>query len=150
MRQTKQTRYMLDANSFDYILEHGLAPRAVRQLGDILITTIQHAELLSVPEPHRRRRLLQVLAEINPLVKPAAIDSRLREPAPPDGPATGRARVGGKPAGWQDAAIGAAAAAHDCILVTDDRQFRALASAQGVTTLSCAEAFADLPPGSSA
>ncbi len=154
---------MLDANSFDYIHDHGIDPRKVSQLGDIFITNIQHGELLSIPDARRRKCLLGVLSAINPTVTPASVGVWLktRGPSAPaayaseatDSEASGvetselakRFYGGSRRAGnWKDAAIGEAASLEGFILVTDDKQFRRNAIALGVTTLTCEEAFSGL------
>ena len=145
-----RTRYMLDANAFDYILDRRIDPTSVRRLGDIRITSIQHGELLNVPDPLRRRRLLRVLSGIDPTVMPAPArarsdDSRGDER---DGASAGTARrhrgASRAPRRWKDATIGEVAHLEGCVLVTDDKGFRDEAAGLGVPVLSCAEAFSDL------
>ena len=153
--------YMLDANAFDYLLDHAIDPRSVRRLGELCITTVQHGELLSVPDRRRRERLLRVLSEIDPTVRPAWPDARCRDDTPGDDPvrhdtpsrAAGRRRGPGsgsgsgsarEPAHRKDAAIAAAAELEGCVLVTDDKAFRRRALAAGLAAMSCAEAFAGL------
>ena len=134
---TDRARYMLDANAFDFIVDRDIDPRAVRGLGDICITNVQHGELLDVPDPHRRRRLLRALSAIDPTIRPAADPSdaarRLRA----------RARRAEK---WKDVTIGEAAEREGCTLVTDDKRFRQRLAELGVPVLSCHEAFAELIP----
>ena len=113
---------MLDANAFDHVLDRAIDPAAVRGLGEICITTVQHGELLSVPDPRRRRRLLGVLSAIDPTVRPAFVDARFHDGVA-DG-AGGRSRsTSREPADRKDAAIAEVAALEGCILVTDDRRF---------------------------
>ena len=145
---------MLDANAFDYVLDRGIEPRSVRELGEIFITSVQHGELLAVPDPRRRKRLLAVLSTIDPIVRPGAADVRLdatfrdgravRHVAPADATAAADRRSRGK-RGRKDAAIGEVALLEGCVLVTDDREFGDRAARLGVTVLSCADAFSGLP-----
>ena len=138
-----RARYMLDANAFDHVLDRAIDPAAVRGLGEICITTVQHGELLSVPDPRRRRRLLGVLSAIDPTVRPAFVDARFHDGVA-DG-AGGRSRsTSREPADRKDAAIAEVAALEGCILVTDDRRFLARAIEAGLRAVSCAEAFAGL------
>ena len=116
-------RYMLDANAFDYLLDRAIDPEAVRRLGDVYITTVQHGELLDVPDRRRRERLLAVLAAVDPTVRPGFAES-----SPHD----------------KDAVIGDVAALEGCTLVTDDKGFRRRAAESGLPAVSCAEAFAGL------
>ena len=146
-------RYMLDANAFDHLLDRDVDPRAVRELGEIWITDVQHRELLEVPDRRRRRRLLGVLSAIDPIVRPAARGAGADDPPWDERAAGGTALPGAArtppgavhpPARSKDAAIGEVARREGCTLVTDDRAFGRLAVARGVTVLSCAEAFAGL------
>ena len=146
---------MLDANAFDFIVDRGIDPKAVRSLGDICITTVQHGELLDVPDPRRRKRLLDALTAIDPTVRPASLDVRPDDPHR-RGHGTEETRsadivhrlrgTARRPAKWKDAAIGEVADLEGCILVTDDRRFRQRAAELGVAAFSCEEAFSELLP----
>ena len=130
--------WLLDANAFDYLLDHDIEPRAVRGLGEILLTDVQHRELMSVPDRQRRKGLLRVVSGIDPTVRPAPRDDGS------DG--TGRPFHGPsrKPGAWKDAALAEVAAREGCIVVTDDKRFRERAARLGLSVSSCAEAFAGL------
>ena len=119
---------MLDANAFDYLLDHGIDVQALRARAELYITNVQHAELLAVPVARRRRRLIDLLSRIDPTVRPAGFD-----------PDAERSRDG------KDRAIAATAARERCTVVTDDVRFRQALLEEGAAALGCAEAFAGLP-----
>ena len=153
------SRYLLDANAFDHIVDRGLDPAAVRRLGEIAITDVQHGELLEVPDPGRREMLLRALSAIDPIVRPALVswgsddgDSKARREhdrvaRESDGPLATGPRPARSPRGakrWKDAAIGDVAAREGYTLVTNDKALLRRALEAGVAAMSCADAFAGL------
>jgi len=122
---------MLDANAFDYLLDERVDPRALCAVADVYITDVQHGELLAVPDARRRRRLIGVLSQIDPTVRPA-------DAPVPDAASTAR---GSSLRDLKDRAIAAAARRERCTVVTDDVAFRQALLADGATGLSCADAF---------
>jgi predicted nucleic acid-binding protein len=119
-------RCLIDSMIFDAVAdEPGLLELVDRLTSarrvELLAAPTSIAQVAATPDPDRRRRLQKVRV----LVVPPADD------ADPVARATLAALRAARGVGWDDALIGAAAAAHAVPLVTEDRALAVAAAAAG-------------------
>lgn len=97
-------RVMFDSNAYDAILKHGDAERIAAEMFNVITTTAQEDELRQIADPTRRTALLEIFQDLHAATAEVSADWTVS----------------------RDHLIGAAAAEHCDLLVTEDRDLAAM------------------------
>jgi rRNA-processing protein FCF1 len=139
---------MLDTNVYDYLLKNKVDIEKVKNSGDYYSTNVQASEIRNIKDEKKREELMQIYGQLKPEKIPLRSgiwidDLRWDDDQPwvDDIQEDAKSLLGNseKKKPWRDALIGEIAKVENIILVSEDKDFRNKARANGINSTDAQE-----------